>query len=539
MQSLRHNSTDAEEKTVPPSRTGIATPTTDSFQQQSQTAVEDVDGSKQSSSAEHENAEDYEFDESMSTGRSIDGMASLTEDPHKAGYTGPQSGIAALKFLQSLPPYLPIAYSSPLTDPEDKDIPPASSLSSAVISRYIDEYFALYHPAYPILHEGTFRARVSGALRKPRDGSWPLLYNSVLAIGAFVSGPSATQCDYPFYIEARKHLSMDILEKGSLGYVQSLTLFANYLQKRNKPNSGFILIGIAFSMALAIGLHREFDATNTSLFTMETRRRVWWTLFVFVSGAQLALGRPAASLVGVNVQLPANLDDHDLAVDMEQMPAEKEQPTIASCLIAQVKLARIANVVHDELLAHRRPSYAQATKLEERIRLWRNDLPPYFDENVALEPDLEYPKRVLLWRSFNLRIVLNRPFLFEVIAAGAPLGVPSEPITSCLTAADECVTSICSFLENVKAARRGFAWYATAWLVTASFVQATCLIYNPDHPLAESWRVSLHQGIRCLEILGSSLDVALRAREILQNVLGMLTLIGITLSDMLTNLYNR
>lgn len=313
---------------------------------------------------------------------------------------------------------------------------------------------------------------------------------------------------------------MDILERGSLGYVQALTLLANYLQKRNKPNSGFILIGIAFSMALAIGLHREFDTPTTSPFTMETRRRVWWTLFVFVSGAQLALGRPAVSLVGVNVQLPANLNDWDLAVDMEQIPPHKAEPTISSCLIAQVKLAKIGNVVHNELLTHRRPSYAKAMKLEESIQSWRTSLPPYFDETIVLEPHLEFPKRILLWRSFNLRIVLNRPFLFENIAAGAELNVSAEPINCCLTAADECVSSITGFLKSLEPVRRGFAWYATAWLITASFVQATCLIYSPGHSLAASWKISLHQAVECLRILGFSLNMALRAREILQNVLG-------------------
>jgi hypothetical protein len=131
---------------------------------------------------------------------------------------------------------------------------------------------------------------------------------------------------------------MDVLEKGSLSYVQAIVLMSNYLQKRNKPNAGFILIGIGFSMALAIGLHREFGMPSTSPFTMEIRRRVWWTLFVFVSGAQLTLGRPAVSLVGVNIRLPANLEDQDIAVDMEQLPECKPGPTITSCLIAQVKL---------------------------------------------------------------------------------------------------------------------------------------------------------------------------------------------------------
>lgn len=34
--------------------------------------------------------------------------------------------------------------------------------SSADIHRHLDAYFSIYHPAYPILHEATFRARVAG-----------------------------------------------------------------------------------------------------------------------------------------------------------------------------------------------------------------------------------------------------------------------------------------------------------------------------------------------------------------------------------------
>ncbi|KAF4126260.1 Fungal trans [Geosmithia morbida] len=476
------------------------------------------------SPVEPTNAEEYEFDESKDAEGSIDGMAFLTADPHKAGYTGPQSGIAALKFLRSLPPYLPISRSSPLTASEDQNVPEAHSFPVSEIRRYIDDYFSLYHPAYPILHEGTFRARHS--VPKPKDGSWPLLYNSVLAIGAFVGGPNTAENDLPFFNEIRKHLSMDILEKGSLGYVQAITLIANYLQKRNKPNAGFILIGISFSMALSIGLHREFDThsahnvQNTTPFLMEIRRRVWWTLFVFMSGAQLALGRPSASLVGVNVHLPANLDDMNLAVDMEDLPPESLEPTAASCLIEQIKLAKVANAIHDELLTHRRPSYATAMNLEHDIRQWCRSLPWYLDENHALEPRLEFPKRVLLWRSSNLRIVLNRPFLFENIASGAPLDDSFQPIRSCLEAANECIRSISGFVNSMQTTRRGFAWYTTAWLITAGFVQATCLIYSPSHKLSPGWKNSLLQTVDCLQLLGSSLDIALRAREVLQNVLG-------------------
>lgn len=476
---------------------------------------------------EPSNAEDYEFDESQDFGNFTDGMGFLTVDPRKAGYTGPQSGIAALKFLQSLPLYIPLSSFVP-TSSLDDDVSEASASTplgkqTGILSQHLDDYFAFYHPAYPILHEGTFRARVSGALAKPRDGSWPLLYNIVLAIGAFVGDSNGTKADIVFFKEARRHLSMDVLEKGSLSYVQAIVLMANYLQKRNKPNAGFILIGIGWSMALAIGLHREFGMPSTSPFTMEIRRRVWWTLFIFVSGVQLILGRPAVSLVGVNVRLPANVDDHDLAVDMDELPESKteEQPTTTSSLIAQVKLAKIANAVQVELLTHHLPTYGKARDLEQRITSWYNDLPSHFSQDVHLEPRFDIPKRVLLWRSFHLRIVINRPFLFQCITSKSELLTSSPgPIASCLTAADMCVTSICGFLESTDNRRRGLTWYATCWLLTASFVQATCYVYEPTHALADSWRRHIQRAVGCLGSLGSSHDMALRARDVLQKILG-------------------
>lgn len=313
---------------------------------------------------------------------------------------------------------------------------------------------------------------------------------------------------------------MDVLEKGSLSYVQAIVLMANYLQKRNKPNAGFILVGIGFSMALAIGLHREFGTPNTSPFIMEIRRRVWWTLYIFVSGAQLTLGRPAVSLVGVNIRLPANLDDRDLAVDMDELPQCKPGPTISSCLIAQVKLAKIANAVQVELLTHHRPGYDKAVKLEENIQFWRKDLPPYFDPGIYLEAHLELPKRILLWRSFHLRIVLNRPFLFEALATKSEISTSAGPVFSCLAAADECIASICGYLDSTNNRKRGFAWYATYWLITASFVQATCFIYCPTHTLAATWKESIQHAIATLETLGSSHDMAIRARNILEKLLG-------------------
>ncbi|KAF2717663.1 hypothetical protein K431DRAFT_323003 [Polychaeton citri CBS 116435] len=471
---------------------------------------------------EQSNAEDYEFDESQDYGSSIDGMGLLTSDAGKAGYTGPQSGIAALKILRSLP------FGQQIEVDADAPLRPAIAGDAATsltvygekdIESLINDYFIYYHPAYPLLHEGLFRARLSGAVAKPRDGSWPLLLNIVAAMGAFAGGSTDSDIDWQYYQLARKTIALDVIEKGSLCFVQGLTIMANYLQKRNKPNAGFALIGIAWSMALAIGLHREFGTASTTPYTMELRRRTWWTLFVFVSGAQLTLGRPPASLVGINLRVPTNLDDVNMAVDMSELPGPQEGPTTTTCLISQVRLAQIANRVQTELLTNQIPNIREVDALNQRITTWKNELPSCFDEQLFFMPWFELPKRVLLWRSYHLRIVLERPFLFQAVTNKVDLRKCEGLASDCIKTADTCVDSICRFLKTNQSWRRGFAWYATYWLTSASFVHATCFAYTESGARKAQWASRLQQAVDALDLLGSAHVMTSRAKRVLQKML--------------------
>lgn len=462
---------------------------------------------------------DYEFDESHDFDELIDGMGFLTAEPCRSGYTGPTSGVAALRLLRSLPTENRAADEtvsghlgqSPLID---------VSMSEFVdVDALINDYFLLYHPAYPLLHEGLFRARVLGAVPKPRDGSWDLLYNMVIAIGAFSSGLADTNTDLRYYNIAKSSISLSLLEKGSICYVQGLSLMANYLQKRNKPNAGFAMIGIAWSMALSIGLHREFDNPSISVYNMEIRRRAWWTLFVFVSGHQLTFGRPPASLIGINLRPPTNLDDKDLAVDMFALPGDRDSPTTASALIAQIKLASIGNVVQSELLTHQVPALETAQHLDQQITTWLAELPRYYDPQVTLSLRFEIAKRVLIWRSYHLRIVLFRPFLFRAVTKNARISPDDKGIWTCIETADTCVDAVHHIITNDADCRRGFAWYATYWLLTASVVHATCLAYAPYHALRDRWRSKLELAIEALDRLRRAQPMADQAQKVLSRLL--------------------
>ncbi|KAJ3503822.1 hypothetical protein NM208_g16438 [Fusarium decemcellulare] len=478
---------------------------------------------------EMDTMEALEWDETLELGTLADGIGSLSFQARPSGYMGPQSGNALLKYLQSVGNFLSD------TEPELLNGSPSflrecpSELQSRVTSSAfqrscVDWYFDHFHKAYPLLHEGFFRAQQMGAISKPKDGSWPVLLNMVLAVGAFAGPESSSNLDTYFYEQAHAAVSLELLQRGSLQLVQAFALMANYLQKRNKPNSGFTYLGIAFNMAMGLGLHREFSEKSISTFTMEIRRRAWWTLFVFDSGARLTFGRPSIALLGTNVRAPRNLDDTDLAVDIDALETARDYPTVTSSLIWQCKLAVISNEANAKLLERRLPPKSQMLALDDQILAWWESLPMYFKRTP--EDDLSWfdiPRMVLLWRSQHLRIVITRPFLLDVMQQRQELvlGDGDDAVSRCISAAQVCVHSIVGFCASCDTFPGALVWYATYWLVMGVFVNVTCLVYSPCHSLAMAWRAQIEQCTETLQRLAGIEPLARRATRILSKIMDL------------------
>lgn len=85
---------------------------------------------------------------------------------------------------------------------------------------------------------------------------------------------------------------------------------SNYMQKRNKPNSGYNYTGLSRRIAMGIGLHKEFPTWEASLFEVEMRRRIWHCLYIFDVGAIITFSRPLDFPDdGIDVELPLNIHD--------------------------------------------------------------------------------------------------------------------------------------------------------------------------------------------------------------------------------------
>jgi transcriptional regulatory protein GAL4 len=183
-------------------------------------------------------------------------------------------------------------------------------ISKSSLDGFIDAYFSLYHRSYPILHEATFRAQFMEIIPRPSGSAWQVLLYAVAATGAFTTATQQTEGDLGLFEAAKARFSTDLLETGNLVLVQALILMSNYAQKRDKPNSSYNYNGLARRIAMGIGLHKEFPNWNASLLTLETRRRVWWCVYVFDVGAIITFSRPLDwPDRGVEAELPLNCHD--------------------------------------------------------------------------------------------------------------------------------------------------------------------------------------------------------------------------------------
>lgn len=230
-----------------------------------------------------------------------DGMASLSVEPSGIGYLGSTSGVGFLRsFLvwtrnhHGIPSLPQTTLQTQYTLPNSLRIQhiPEDALSHQLASSLVDAYFANYHTSYPFLHEATFRAQYNALIKRPEKRAWHMLLNAVLALGAWTIGDGSNDLDDMLYRRARSYSHEEsMFESGSLSLVQALLLLSNYAQKSNKPNTGWNYLGLAVRMAISLGFHRELPEWNISLFQREVRRRVWWGLFIFDSGASTTFGR--------------------------------------------------------------------------------------------------------------------------------------------------------------------------------------------------------------------------------------------------------
>ncbi|KAL2397937.1 hypothetical protein ABEF93_006404 [Exophiala dermatitidis] len=492
--------------------------------------------------------------------RITDGMATLTADDSNTGFWGSVSGAALLrliwmgnaieagderpelrrerrKSLEQLFKKSPEQYASSLSWLQTQPL-----ITRAVVDNLVDAYFAFYHPTFPILHEPTFREQYAKLNGRPggSTSTWHILANLVAALGSFVSTTCSDDTHITLFNGVKGNLTIGSLETGSLNLVQAFALAANYLQKRNRPNSGYNYGGIALRMAISLGLHKEFHGWRTAPFKKEIRRRVWWSLCVLDVGATVTYGRPLNwPQVGVETVFPLNIHERDLSPSSTTVPPEVNEATIYTYIRTQSSYHLRTIPIYNRLISNPVPSAGELISLDdELVQGWLTGLPAYYSDQ-----DLPLPQGFLLghaigrWRFRLLRIIMYRPFLIRwaqngLIGSVKSLGTsssgpgsapPAESVATmrCFQAAEECISCIYQFWAAGTHTRLA-AWYVLYFLLQAALIPIHCLRRNPSHPDAESWRTQVQTS---LDIINSMININLnpsapKCRDIIYRLCG-------------------
>ncbi|KAF7628814.1 fungal-specific transcription factor domain-containing protein [Aspergillus flavus] len=466
----------------------------------------------------------------------LDGMASLPTGSKEAGYLGSSAGSSILRTVPGLIPEHSGLETNRRTQISRGDLNQSPDLllsahlgTSAVLDGLVNAYFTYYNTSYPILHESTFRQQYQNRHRLQDRSSWHPIFYTVLAIGNWILGGTSGSRECQYYSAARSRMSMHMLESGTLLTVQAFLLIGNYLQKRDRPNTGYNFIGIAYRMALGLGLHREppAGAKTDSLFH-ERRRVIWWIVYCFDTEFGITTGRPVmASDSFIETCLPRNIDDSirwNACALTSILPTPSDRPTTYSAIIAHARLASIGNNIYSNVISAPKENILDlkiSRSLDHRLKAWRFSLPVYFSAQDV--PDwFRGPRAVVGWKEQNLRMMLwwGSQRLCSILSD------VEEARNMCHYVAIETIQDITTFcLDYRDNIHVGLSWYATYFLFQATIVLSIHYLrppqpldMGPDSANQELWALSISRARDCLAQLGQNNEAATRCLAVLERI---------------------
>lgn len=498
---------------------------------------------------------DYDWDERHSEAAlGLDGMGGLSLHDEKPGYLGFASGAALLRLIQSYTsdPFAsiqPIDYTRPSPDsqvlPARNPVDLKREIPSHKIAQYISDYFSTYHISYPLVHQGMFMAQYNEIIPRPKIG-WMVLMYTVAAIGAFMAATTPDDDDVILFHLARCHLSVEMLEIGNLTLVQSLTLISNYLQKRDRPNSGYNYLGLAVRMAFGLGLHKEFPSWKSNLLQAEIRRRVWWCLYIFDAGTTITYSRPLSiPSTGIDARLPLNTFDSDLNAGTTTYPANVLTPTIYTNVRVQSKFHLLTNNLYNRIISKPFPSAKEVLAWDNLyIDKWLSLVPDYYKDDAIVPEQHALAHAIMVWRYKNLRMIIYRPFLIQkvLLSSRGNLQNDQSPGLShhsgssgdgetrsssrlnmdlacdrCRKESNETIRHMDQHWKTHSHTRMA-SWYALFFLFPAVLVPLISLRNEPQSPLANGWREDISTATQIIRSMVELNPSATRCLQVLEKL---------------------
>ncbi|KAF1967985.1 hypothetical protein BU23DRAFT_280974 [Bimuria novae-zelandiae CBS 107.79] len=331
-----------------------------------------------------------------------------------------------------------------------RDLPPVH-----IAEKLLECYMITIHKSFPILpdrfedqFQGYFQAVKSGRPLLNVPDQWLAILNVVFAIGARYSHLIGAEWrgeerDHLTYMTRAIRLlgSWPFATAPSLATIQVTGLLSFYYQVIGHVSRGWVMIGIAIRLALALGLHLRNEDPKTSVTRKETLLRTWWSLHAIECLLSTITGRPCVlAHEDCTVPLPlafaeemsrsassATWDNPSKKQSHSPIPASSnnsaqlrrlQEPR--TYLDAHLNIGLITQKLMSSLYSPRTAQHTPTdiqsaiSSLLHELDEWKQGALPEDDRlRAKLYPSLDGPREILLlsFSYFSTRILITRPCL--------------------------------------------------------------------------------------------------------------------------------
>ncbi|OHF01514.1 hypothetical protein CORC01_03270, partial [Colletotrichum orchidophilum] len=305
--------------------------------------------------------------------------------------------------------------------------------------KFTDVYFATIHLAYPFIPQSTFSKlcdRIGGAPNggDRLGGTESALYYVICAIGSyytsFLEKNSDTRHFHGVYFQRALALAASTASSDrSINQVSLLLTQCFYYLAVSRTDSCWMTLGQAVRIAQGIGLHVEKDKNNPRhTVETETRRRIWYSIYVLDRLLSLQLGRPAAVHEDdFDVPLPSRRADFEIDWEASHMELPVEESSGGDYFLAVIGFSQILGRALRDVFG---PRHAQLTSenalrtrdLDRQLVDWKSRLPRRlrFDLGHAFDQNFAFKRQrnILAVKFHHLRALLHRPYLCYPLLRG-------------------------------------------------------------------------------------------------------------------------
>ncbi|KAI0416201.1 fungal-specific transcription factor domain-containing protein [Xylaria grammica] len=366
--------------------------------------------------------------------------------------------------------------------------PPADEHGTALLNAYLNQP----QTRYPFLDEReiwdlhakrmTLNTTPVQQLTKPERFGLFKLY-MVYAIGAMLIQLTERNAPTPpenYYMTALQHL-FTARESKTTQNVEAMLLLVLY-HIRSSSYGIWYMIGLAMRTCIDLGLHTKRHEGNLDRYTIQMRRRLFWSVYSLERTIAICLGRPLSIPDRqIDVDLPLDPEDEawsEIAHTQTATPTRKRSLSMALWLF---KMRRIESRIQFSIYRADKPLSALTSKMNQLyqdLESWKTSLVERFGDIDLNYPMLHYHRAVRL---------LIQPFL--------PLLPPSDPYyLLCIRAAG----GVCQAHKKLhQSLEYGHSFIA----VQHVFVAGITLLYGLWTQQHAIWSYSLSNDIRACSLV--------------------------------------